>query len=192
MVAHPCPRRVARCHPFARPLGARRRTLARWCAFFAFFCLGSYGALAPAGPHEAKATPAALLKHQRQVSYPFEQVWPTTIRYLRVERGYDIADRDKDAGYIVFTSEDGSSTVSGSVEFLSDLDKAGRRSVTLISTTSRGPAHLPFAILDGIATKLREERGQPVKPPPPPAEDPPAEEEPGDDNTHEGGSSLTG
>jgi len=136
------------------------------------------------------AAPLALLKHQRQVSYPIEQVWPTAIRYLRVERGYEIEDRDKDSGYVVFAFSHGSKMVSGSVEFLSDLDDAGRRSVTLISSTSRGPAHLPFAILDGIATKLREERGQPIKAPAPPPDNPPAEEAPDEDQSHEGGSSL--
>jgi hypothetical protein len=166
---------------------ARRRAL------FALLCFGGAALLAPGANPGAQAAPAAFfLKHQRQVSYPFDQVWPTAVRYLRVERGYEIADRDKDSGYIVFTFEHGSNKANGSVEFLSDLDDEGRKSVTMISSTSRGPSHLPFAILDGIATKLREERGQPARPPSPPAAPPPTEEVPDEDKTHDGGSSLPG
>jgi hypothetical protein len=185
--------RVARTSPFARPLGIRPHLSARKCALFALLCFGGAATLTPGASPTAQAAPAALfLKHQRQVSYPFDQVWPTAVRYLRVERGYEIADRDKDSGYIVFTFEHGSNSANGSVEFLSDLDDQGRTSVTMISSTSRGPSHLPFAILDGIAIKLREERGQPAPPPSTPAEPPPSEEQPDEDKTHDGGSSLPG
>ncbi|MGB1699485.1 MAG: hypothetical protein ACPHRO_06010 [Nannocystaceae bacterium] len=164
------------------------------CVICASLSLGLFVGLSHAERSSAHGAPLALLKHQRQVSYPFDQVWATTIRYLRIERGFAIDDRDKESGYVVFTFTHGEATGHGSVEFLSDLDDAGRPSVTLISTTSRGPAHLPFAILAGIAEKLRDERGQPIDPPKPPAEEPPEDkapdEGPNDGQIHDGGSNL--
>lgn len=150
-------------------------------AVFALPLALSLAAVAVA-PTIASALPIpglALLKHQRQVSYPMNQVWPTAIRYLRVERGYAIEDKDETSGYILFTFPHGDKMVSGSLEFLADEDAIGRPAVTMISSTQRGPSHLPYTLLDGIATKLREERGQPRMPPSrEPAPDDPAPDDP--------------
>ena len=153
--------RLAACAAFALPLGLAAVVVA---------------------PALASALPIpglAMLKHQRQVSYPMHQVWPTAIRYLRVERGYDIEDKDETSGYILFTFPHGDKMASGSLEFLEDEDSIGRPAVTMISSTQRGPSHLPYTLLDGIATKLREERGQPRMPPSrDPAPEDPAPDEP--------------
>ncbi|HVH97373.1 MAG TPA: hypothetical protein VM869_01630, partial [Enhygromyxa sp.] len=51
-------------------------------------------------PAPAAARPLALIENRRVLSYPFEQVWPTAIRYLRIDRGYKVTDRDEEAGYM--------------------------------------------------------------------------------------------
>lgn len=132
---------------------------------------------APAG-----ARPLALLEHRRVLSYPFEQVWPTAIRYLRIDRGYKVTDRDEQAGYILFEfSLDGGRIGSGSVEMFATEDAAGRPSVSVAVNTGAGPVHLPNSILDGIAAKVRAERGQPVDPPkheqPPPKHEQPDQDD---------------
>jgi len=121
------------------------------------------------------ARPLALIENRRVLSYPFEQVWPTSVRFLRIDRGYTIDEKDPDAGFILFTFPVGAdATGSGSVELLRAADASGRPSVEVHVSTTAGPAHLPHTILDGLTAKLRAERGQPAPPPPPPPEQPPA------------------
>jgi hypothetical protein len=144
------------------------------------------------------------LDHARVVPYPMAQVWPTALRYLRVDRGYTLVDRDAEAGYVLFDfpisvghglghAGEGSSDREeetrvgrGSLELLATEDASGRPSVKVQVSTDAGPTHLPHAIAEGLAAKLKRERGQPAPPPPrapgpgptpkepapPPAEDP--------------------
>jgi hypothetical protein len=128
------------------------------------------------------AAAATRLSHARVVPYPMEQVWPTALRYLRVDRGYTLVDRDAEAGYVLFDFPigDGSAAAGsvgngegeevrvgrGSLELLATVDASGRPSVKLQVSTDAGPTHLPHAIADGLATKLKTERGQPAPAPP--------------------------
>lgn len=119
----------------------------------------------PATQHvEARA---GELGETRVVPYPMEQVWPTMVRYLRVDRGYEIVDRDPDAGFILFDFPIGPDDKKGrgSVELFATKDASGRASASVSVTTDGGPMHLPHAILEGLGDKLRRERGQPAAPP---------------------------
>jgi hypothetical protein len=127
------------------------------------------------------AASMALIENRRLLSYPFEQVWPTAIRYLRIDRGYKVTDRDEEAGYMLFEFPvEGGRVGNGSVEMFATEDAAGRPSVSVSVNTGAGPVHLPNTILDGIAAKVRAERGQPVAPPkheqPPPKQDKPEDD----------------
>lgn len=121
-----------------------------------------------------------LLQQRRELSYPFEQVWPAAIRYLRVDRGYEIEDRDADAGYLMFKFPVERGEGHGALELVRVEDAAGRPSVSMAINTSAGPSHLPHTLLEGIAQKVRQERGQPAPPPKPP-EAPPRDDD-GDDS----------
>lgn len=130
------------------------------------------------------ARPLALLENRRVLSYPFEQVWPTAIRYLRIDRGFTVTDRDEDAGYIMFEFDlDGDRVGSGSLEMFRTEDVSGRPSVSVTVSTGAGPVHLPHAIVDGLAAKVRAERGQPA-PPPKPEEPPKDDGDKDDDDDH--------
>ncbi len=121
--------------------------------------------------------PLALIENRRVLSYPFDQVWPTAIRYLRVDRGYTIVDRDAEAGYILFDFPvDGDARGSGSLEMFAMEDASGRPSVQVSVSTGAGPVHLPSSIVDGLAAKVRAERGQPA--PPPPKDEPEPDQKP--------------
>src|SRR5690606_30358035 len=80
------------------------------------------------------------LSHARVVSYPMAQVWPTALRYLRVDRGYALVDRDAEAGYVLFDFPIGDGSLSaredesvrvgrGSLELVATVDASGRPSV---------------------------------------------------------------
>ena len=111
----------------------------------------------------------------RVLSYPFEQVWPTAIRFLRVDRGFTITERDKEAGFLLFSFKSGEHESSGSLEMFRTKDPSGRDSVKVSITTGAGPGHLPYTLLEGLSRKVRKERGLPA---PPLREEPPAPEPP--------------
>lgn len=141
----------------------------------------------PAGPQGAGGTPGALaasvgLGQTRVLPYPMEFVWPTAMRLLRVDRSYTIVDRDPDAGFILFDFPIGPEdrVGRGSVEVFATKDASGRAAASVQITTDGGPVHLPHALLDALAEKLRKERGQPAAPPraEPPDEAPKAKPKP--------------
>ena len=135
---------------------------------------------ADTSPSAVAARPLALIENRRMLSYPFAQVWPTAIRYLRIDRGFKVVDRDEEAGYMLFEFPvDSGGTGSGSVEMFATEDASGRPSVSISVNTGAGPVHLPNAILDGIAAKVRAERGQPSAPP---KQDPAPKQPPPDDD----------
>jgi len=111
------------------------------------------------------------LGQTRVLPYPMEFVWPTAVRVLRVDRGYTIVDRDPEAGFVLFDfplSQNGGPEDRigrGSVEIFATKDASGRPSASVQITTDGGPVHLPHALLDALAEKLRRERGQPAAPP---------------------------
>lgn len=124
---------------------------------------------------------ASALSQSRVLPWPLETVWPTAIRYLRVDRRYTIVDRDPDAGFVVFEFtldptgyDDDARKGSGSLELFATTDASGRPSAHVEVTVDGGPTHLPHTILDGLHTKLRDERGPPPSPPakPPPPKGP--------------------
>lgn len=130
------------------------------------------------------AATQAMLENRRVMSYPIDQVWPTAIRYLRVDRGFEIGDHDREAGYVLFSfTLPDQRKGDGSLEMFETTDASGRPSVSVTVNTAVGPVHMPNAILDGIASKVRAERGQPAPPPPPPNPDQPKQDSPDvDDN----------
>jgi hypothetical protein len=151
-----------RSHRAARPSHVRSRKAGAWLALALVAGLG--GDRVQAAPAEPMS---ARLSHRRVVPYPFDVVWPTAIRYLRVDRGYSIVDRDPEAGYLLFEFPVGrDSKGSGSLEAFRTTDDAGRPSVNLQVGTDAGPSHLPTTIVDGISQKVKAERGQPAPPPP--------------------------
>jgi hypothetical protein len=164
---------------FARRLGARTRTalgVLVWTAPLALLLFlpspGETSRRAETDEHPPEASmtmvarPLAFLSHQRVLSYPFEQVWPTAIRYLAVERQYKLTTRDPEAGYMMFEFKTaGGSQGSGSLEMFRTQDASGRQSVKMMISTGNGPGHLPHALAEGIAKKVRSERGAPANPP---------------------------
>jgi hypothetical protein len=135
---------------------------------------------APLDEPETASMATLMVENRRVLSYPFEQVWPTAIRYLRVDRGYTVSDRDEEAGYVLFEfALDGGGRGNGSLEMFRTEDASGRPSVAVSVSTGAGPIHLPNTLLDGLAAKVREERGQPGAPPPKDkGKDAPREDEP--------------
>ena len=135
---------------------------------------------AAAGDGKARAEPAGTrLSQARVLPYPVDHVWGAAIRYIRVDRDYTIVDRDEETGYIVFEIPlAGDAKGRGALEAFATTDASGRASTQLQVSTEAGPTHLPHTLLEGIAKKVKGERGQapsapaPKPPAPPPKDDP--------------------
>ncbi|RMG95537.1 MAG: hypothetical protein D6705_13305 [Deltaproteobacteria bacterium] len=149
----------------------RRRILAAAGLLAAGLCVASLT--------DVPAAAVAAVSQTRTLSYPPDQVFPTAIRYLRVDRGYRVVESDAEAGFILFRFPVGADrTGDGSLEAYGVLDAAGRPSTRVKISTGAGPVHLPYTLLDGLAAKIRAERGQPPPPPSTPPKQPPPKEQP--------------
>ena len=119
-------------------------------------------------PETAEARSTSL------VAYPPGEVWPTAIRFLRIDRGASIRDKDVDSGYVLFDLPEGGKTWKGSLELVRTNDPEGRESTRVVVTLADLPRHFEGVLLDKLALKLKEEYGTPAAPPPrkpPPAAD---------------------
>ncbi|HVR62649.1 MAG TPA: hypothetical protein VMU50_12170 [Polyangia bacterium] len=109
------------------------------------------------------ASPGAQARATSIVPYPAADVWPTAIRFLRVDRDYAIKEKDETAGYVIFDVVENKKTYRGTLELVAATDREGRAGTQLVVTLGELPRHYETALLDKLSVKLRDERG----PPPP-------------------------
>jgi hypothetical protein len=134
-------------------------------------------ALLTGGIAVVTATPAQA-RTSNVVGYPVTDVWPTAIRFLRVDRDYAIKEKDETAGYVIFDATENKRAYRGTLELVATSDSEGRPSTQIVVTLADLPRHFEVALVDKLAAKLREERGLPAapppkRPPPAPPENPP-------------------
>jgi hypothetical protein len=124
--------------------------------------------------------PVAQARSEREASYPFERAWPTAVRFLRIDEGFSIIERDPDSGYVLFELKDDGRTFTGSMEVVRTEDDAGRRAVRIVLRIADRPAYMERGILERLARKLRADLGDPAPPPEPPEEKEPPSKKDGD------------
>jgi len=107
------------------------------------------------------------------VSYPISEVWPTAVRFLRVDKSYPIREKDDEAGYILFEYTDGNRPAKGSLEFIRTRDRQQRDSTRIVMSIPDQPRHVEQMVLDKLVAKIRDDRGLPAPPPPVKSNPPP-------------------
>lgn len=119
----------------------------------------------------------ALAKSQVEVGWPLPEVFSTTVRFVRVDRGCKVTDRDEAAGYVLFECTDASAKgpviKRGTVE-LFRAESRGRDLVRIQVVLPDDPRYLELRFLELLERKLRDERGSPPpskSPAPPPSRD---------------------
>jgi len=125
-------------------------------------------ALLTLGPAVAAARSTATLP------YPSAQVWAAAVRFLRVDRGLPIREKDEAAGYVLFDYSDGGKSYKAAVELIPFMDDDGRVTTQVSLTITGLPRRYEGALLEGLGAKIRDERG------PPPTVKRPASGEPSD------------
>jgi hypothetical protein len=113
-----------------------------------------------AGTRSAEARSQALLP------YPLGEVWPTAVRYLRIDRAAVLREKDADSGYILFDLPEGQKTFKGSLEFVRTSDAEERESTRLVINLPDLPRHFEMSLLDKLTAKVKDEYGSPASGPP--------------------------
>jgi hypothetical protein len=100
-------------------------------------------------------------------AYSKSQTYSGALRYVRVDLGYDVVEKDPDAAYLIFkyTAPGSKDGVTGTLEV---VESGG--SVRLFVSLPRLPEYQERIFRDGLLKKLRDEYGPP--PPKKPAEKP--------------------
>lgn len=110
------------------------------------------------------------------VSYGYQRVWPAAVRFLRIDEGHAIIEKDAEAGYVLFDVADKPARKSsrGALELVRVGDRGKRDQVRLVLRISGSPSYLEQAMLERLTRKLRNELGEPSRPhkDPPPPKDP--------------------
>ncbi len=110
----------------------------------------------------------ASAKTIRKVSHSYERVWPAAVRFLRIDEGLTIKEKDRDTGYILFVIEEEGQQFSGSLELVRRKDYSARDAVEFVLRIKDRPSYMEIAILNRLLIKLRKELGVPKAPAPKP------------------------
>jgi hypothetical protein len=120
--------------------------------------------------------PQARAQATAEASYPYKRVWPAAVRFLRVDEGFPIIEKDAEAGYVLFAVEEEGKTFRGSLQIIRLKDREGRHAVRLELEIEDRPSYMEQMIVERLERKLRDELGDPPPPPPPaPAPEKPSE-----------------
>jgi hypothetical protein len=104
-----------------------------------------------------------------EVSYPYERVWPAAVRYIRIDAGHPVEEKDEANGYILFVYKDEGREFRGALELIRIRDHEGRDAVRLVLRIDARPSYMERMMLNRLVRKLRDELGPPPPPPPAPA-----------------------
>jgi len=112
-------------------------------------------------------------------AYGFDRTWNCAIRFVRVDMGFKVTEKDENSGYLLFeykSPESGAKPTPGSFEVVRGQDNA----VRVVASLPQMPHYHEQALLDSLAKKLKQEYGDPPVPKkvPPPQPDAGADAEP--------------
>jgi hypothetical protein len=109
----------------------------------------------------------ALARVEANSAYSKPQTFSCALRLLRVDRGYEIVEKDQDSAYVLFRYPLAGSkeTTSGSLEIVETP-----QGVRVYVQLPKMPEYHEAVLRDALMKKLREEYGAP--PPKAPAEKP--------------------
>jgi hypothetical protein len=118
-----------------------------------------------------RVTPAAA-RSEKTVAYPVARVFPAAVRFLRVDEGVTLTEKDADAGYVLFELAQDGKVFPGALEMIA-AESSGRPAVRLVLRVEDRPSYVEQAMLERLERKLRSELGSepPVVKPAPPAGD---------------------
>ncbi len=116
----------------------------------------------------------AFGKSHVEVPYSIKEVFSAASRFVRVDRGCQITDRDPDAAFLTFECKDDERVKRGALELIVvQVQGHPGRSVRVQLTLGDDPHYMEGRFLELLERKLRQELGNPpaVEPKPQPPSD---------------------
>ena len=124
---------------------------------------------------------SASARSEKTLAYTRDAAWPAAVRFIRVDEGLKIIEKDAEAGYVLFEVREEGKTFRGSLEVMTVVID-GRTLVRFVVEVSDRPSWTEIAMLARLERKLRSELGSPAPPPskpkPAPDDKPKDKEEP--------------
>jgi hypothetical protein len=111
-------------------------------------------------------------------SYSKAQTYSGALRYVRVDLGFEVVEKDPEAAYLIFKYTPPGSAKGSSVTGTLEVVEAGS-GVRVFVSLPRMPEYHERVLRDGLLKKLRDEYGAPPAPAKKPAEKPSPEKPPG-------------
>jgi hypothetical protein len=105
---------------------------------------------------------SAAAKAQKKLAYSYEQVWSAAVRFLRVDEGFEIVEKDMDAGYVIFTVSEDGKRFQGALEIVRMGEKEEPSGLLLLVGIADRPEYMEQGILDrfGRRSPRRHRHGQ--------------------------------
>jgi hypothetical protein len=118
-------------------------------------------------------SPDSLARAEAHAGYSKTQTYSGALRYLRVDLGYEITEKDAEAAYVLFrfVPSGKREPTNGSVEIV----EAGE-DVKVLVQLAQLPTYYETLLRDGLMRKLRDEYGEPVSKPKDEPKDEPRDE----------------
>jgi hypothetical protein len=94
-------------------------------------------------------------------SHTFERTWNAAVRFIRVDRGYKLVEKDDATGYLLFeytSAESGSKASLGSMELV-----RANQDVRVMVQLKELPSYHEQALISAFSAKLRAEYGEPTR-----------------------------
>jgi len=110
------------------------------------------------------ATSSAHARSEKTLAYPREPAWAAAVRFIRVNAGLKVIEKDAEAGYVIFEFKEEKKTFRGSLELV-EVIKDGRKLVRFVMTIEDRPQWVEIELLTKLERKLRAELGAPAPPP---------------------------
>ena len=115
---------------------------------------------------------------EKTLAYTRDAAWPAAVRFIRVDEGLKILEKDADAGYVLFEIKEEGKTFRGSLEVMTVVVD-GRTLVKFVMQIDERPSWVEVAMLTRLERKLRSELGTPA---PPPSKKPKPDDKPKDED----------
>jgi hypothetical protein len=106
------------------------------------------------------ASAAAGADTDRKLTYRASQIWNSAVRFLRVDQGFEVLEKDDTAGYLLFEYEDRGRTYRASMEVVPLVDE-GRELVRVRLRVNGMPGYVEVMLFDKFERKLQDEYGRP-------------------------------
>ncbi|MBN2716382.1 MAG: hypothetical protein JXX14_11045 [Deltaproteobacteria bacterium] len=94
----------------------------------------------------------------KELTWSESTVWRCAVRFIRVDNGFQILEKDKETGYLLFEFKDAGRTTNGSLEILRVV-KNDREYVRIQMNLHGQPKYVESLLFNKLERKLKNEYG---------------------------------